>query len=150
MVVGREPSLDGPLSVGWALDENTGESAGEPRPTITFREALLVDGMVRARASEREHMTRRTSRTLVGFGVVGTAFLLTVLLRLWVARRELENVEDVDLALEQSNRSVARPVRSEDEALGIPIASSSRAFGWLLFLAISLFALGVWVWTRLS
>ncbi|MGC4070457.1 MAG: hypothetical protein QM784_38495 [Polyangiaceae bacterium] len=145
VVLGREPSLDGPLSIGWALDDGS----EEPRQTVLFRETLLMDGMLRARQVDRERAARRTTRTLVGFGVVGTAFLLTVLLRLWVARREIERFALGDSAEVVFRQSVERSDDS-DEVQSLPMASSRRALGWVLFLTLSLLALGVWVWTRLS
>jgi hypothetical protein len=146
IVLGREPALDGPLSIGWALDGGS----EEPKQTTLFREALLIDGMIQARQVERARATRRTTQTMAGFGVVGTAFLLTVLMRLWSAQRKLERHSSDDPTKMPPHHTPFELGGTEDAPLPIPMVSSKRSLGWVLFLTLSLLALGLWVWIRSS
>jgi hypothetical protein len=126
LILGREPALDGASNVGFALDDCDG-----PCSTVTFREAMLLDGKPSAMAAYRQAESVRRRRILTVSAITGGAFLGALA---WLLLR----------AIVRGQRGAQR--QSIEDPL--PLTSLGIGIYWLLFFALAVAAIGVWISSR--
>jgi hypothetical protein len=88
VMLGTEPSLDGPNVVGWP----TGDQVAIAQESVTYPEQLLLDGRSAALQRNAEARTKRFAVFMVGLFIAIATLVLAIALPLWQERGNMERL----------------------------------------------------------